>query len=146
MVLPRAQRALAWRHRMEKVEGPLNTPPRRTQRTHTAAGRVCGIEEEDKRDDASSPPLLTQHFSPASSSKAGQSQMTVSTLTTANTVRNLGRGDTFAEDVDFTGGGGGGFDTDKEGGHETEPVLPPIKSIFDCPNIVKMVVNDGKPG
>ena len=148
MVSPRAQRALAWRHRMEEVEGPLNTPPRRTQRTtRTAAGRVCGIEEEEKGDDASSPPLLTQHFSPTSSSKAGQSQTTVSTLTTANTVRNLGRDDTFAEDVDFTGGGGGGFvDTDEEGGDETEPVLPPIKSIFDCPYIVKTVVNDGKLG
>ena len=45
-----------------------------------------------------------------------------------------------------TGGGGGGFDTDEEGEDETEPVLPPIKSIFDCPYIVKTVVNDGKPG
>ena len=66
-----------------------------------------------------------------------QSQTTVSTLTvvetpdhnvadmivrTANTEMNIAKGDV------------------------AEPVLPPIKSIFDCPYVVKMILNDGRPG
>ena len=66
-----------------------------------------------------------------------QSQTTVSTLTvvetpdhnvadmivrTANTEMNIAEGDV------------------------AEPVLPPIKSIFDCPYVVKMILNDGRPG
>ena len=66
-----------------------------------------------------------------------QSQTTVSTLTvvetpdhnvadmivrTANTEMNIAKGDV------------------------AEPVLPPIKSIFDCPYVVKTILNDGRPG
>ena len=72
-----------------------------------------------------------------------QSQTTVLTLTatetpdcnvadkidhTTNTVHNVG------EEMDIVEG------------DMAEPALPPIKSIFDCPYVVKMVLNDGKPG
>ena len=63
------------------------------------------------------------------------SQETVSTLTTGDTVRVNDH-----EDVDFAGGGAGGFDEDigVEGNVAEEveevllPPLPPIKSVFDC--------------
>ena len=65
------------------------------------------------------------------------SQETVSTLTTGDTVRTALNDD---EDVDFAGGGAGGFDEDigVEGNVAEEveevllPPLPPIKSVFDC--------------
>ena len=70
-------------------------------------------------------------------SPSGFTGSTVSTLTTGNTVQTALNDD---EDVDFAGGGAGGFDEDigVEGNVAEEveevllPPLPPLKSVFDC--------------
>ena len=68
-------------------------------------------------------------------SPSGFTGLTVSTLTTGNTVQTALHDD---EDVDFVGGGAGGFDDDmeEEGNRGEEEVLlppsPPLKSVFDC--------------
>ena len=70
-------------------------------------------------------------------SPSGFTGSIVSTLTAGNTVETALNDD---EDVDFVGGGAGGFDEDigAEGNvaEEVEEVfllpLPPLKSIFDC--------------
>ena len=69
-------------------------------------------------------------------SPSGFTGLTVLTLTTGNTVQTALNDD----DVDFVGGGAGGFDEDigVEGNVAEEveevllPPLPPLKSVFDC--------------
>lgn len=60
-------------------------------------------------------------------SPSGFTGLTVSTLTTGNTVQTALDDE---EDVDFLGGGAGGFDEEVE--EVLLPPLPPLKSIFEC--------------